>query len=174
VAAALLVLTGCSTNNDPSSAAAAAEQIGNMEAPLRGVGSAATGLVIVVDRSTGVTLTLNAANLMQGNYRLAFHENPNCKSPNGSSAGPVWAPPGLAKPPGELIPAAYAGQRGEIYVSVFLPGVHIDREPSLRGRSVVLHRGEYVDSPLPGSSNNFMACGVFDNLQPSFLESIVK
>jgi Cu/Zn superoxide dismutase len=57
---------------------------------------------------------------------------------------------------------------------VRIPGVHIDREPSLRGRSIVLHRGNFVDSPLPGSSNNYIACGVFENLTPGFLQRMVQ
>jgi Cu/Zn superoxide dismutase len=173
-AVALLSLAGCSSNNDPSSAAAATERYGNLEAPLRPVGSAVSGRVIVVDNASGITLTLNAANLMQGNYRLAFHANPNCKSPNGTSAGPVWGPPGHEKLPGELIPIAYSGMHGEINLSVRIPGVHVDGEPSIRGRSVVLHRGEFVDSPAPGVPNNYVACGVFENLQPSFLDNFAK
>jgi hypothetical protein len=105
-AAAAALLTACAT--EPSSPAAA-DQVGNLEAPLRGVGSAATGKVIVVDNGKGVTLTLDAANLMQGSYRLAFHANPNCNSPWGESAGPVWGPSDAANAPGTLIPVAYAG-----------------------------------------------------------------
>ena len=172
VALAAALLAACAGPN-PSSPAAA-DQVGNMEARLRGVGSAATGRVVVVDNGPGVTLTLDAANLQQGNYRLAFHANPNCSSPNGESSGPVWAPPNSAGPPGELIPGIYVGQRESVSYSVRIPGVHIDREPSLRGRSIVLHRGNFVDEPLPGSSNNYIACGVFENLTPGFLQRIVQ
>mgnify|MGYP003694294969 CR=1 FL=1 len=64
--------------------------------------------------------------------------------------------------PGTLIPVAYAGIAGSISFSARIPGVHVDREPTLRGRSVVLHAGPYVDSPLPGTClNNYIACGVF-------------
>jgi Cu/Zn superoxide dismutase len=169
---ATLLLESCA-GPDPSSPAAA-DQVGNMEARLRGVGSAATGKVIVVDNGQGVTLTLDAANLQQGNYRLAFHANPNCSSPNGESSGPVWAPPNSAGPPGELIPGIYVGQREMVSFSAWIPGVHVDREPSLRGRSIVLHRGNFVDSPLPGSSNNYIACGVFENLTPGFMQQLIK
>ena len=171
-ALATLLLESCAGPN-PSSPAAA-DQVGNMEARLRGVGSAATGKVVVVDNGPGVTLTLDAANLQQGNYRLAFHAVPNCSSPNGESSGPVWAPPDSAKPPGELIPGLYVGMTEMISFSVRIPGVHIDREPSLRGRSVVLHRGNFVDSPLPGLPNNYIACGVFENLTPGPLQRMVQ
>jgi len=168
-AAAAALLTACATD---SSSPAAADQIGNMEAPLRGVGSAATGKVIVVDNGKGVTLTLDAANLVQGSYRLAFHANPNCSSPNGESAGPVWGPPNSASAPGELIPIAYAGIAGNISFSARIPGVHVDGQPTLRGRSVVLHAGPYVDSPLPNMPNNYIGCGVFEKLGPGLIERL--
>ena len=168
-AAAAALLTACATD---SSSPAAADQIGNMEAPLRGVGSAATGKVIVVDNGKGVTLTLDAANLVQGSYRLAFHANPNCNSPNGESAGPVWGPPNSASTPGELIPIAYAGIAGNISFSARIPGVHVDGQPTLRGRSVVLHAGPYVDSPLPNMPNNYIGCGVFEKLGPGLIERL--
>jgi Cu/Zn superoxide dismutase len=171
-ALAVLLLASCAGPN-PSSPAAA-DQVGNLEARLRGVGSAATGKVIVVDNGQGVTLTLDAANLQQGNYRLAFHASPNCSSPNGESSGPVWAPPDSAGPAGELIPGIYVGQREMVSFAARIPGVHVDREPSLRGRSIVLHRGNFVDSPLPGSPNNYIACGVFENLTPGPLQMLVR
>lgn len=157
-----------------SSSPAAADQIGNMEARLRGVGSAATGKVIVVDNDTGVTLTLDVVNLTQGTYRLAFHANPVCNSPNGESAGPVWGPANSSVAPGELIPVAYAGMAGNISFSVRIPGVHIDRQPSLRGHSIILHSGPFVDSPLPGLPNNYIACGAFENIGPGLLERLSR
>jgi Cu/Zn superoxide dismutase len=172
VAIAATLLAACA-GKDPSSPAAA-DQVGNMEARLRGIGSGATGKVIVVDNGKGVSLTLDVANLRQGTYRLAFHANPNCSSPTGESSGPVWGPPNSANAPGELIPVAYAGQEGGISYSVRIPGVYIDREPSLRGHSIVLHEGPFVDSPVPGSRNNYVACGVFENLGPGLLERLGK
>ena len=172
IALAAALLAACAGPN-PSSPAAA-DQVGNMEARLRGVGSAATGKVVVVDNSQGVTLTLDAANLQQGNYRLAFHAVPNCSSPNGESSGPVWAPPDSVRPAGELIPGLYVGQTEMISYAVRIPGVHIDREPSLRGRSIVLHRGNFVDSPLPGLPNNYIACGVFEDLTPGPLQRMMQ
>jgi Cu/Zn superoxide dismutase len=167
---AALLLASCA-GRDPSSPAAA-DQVGNLEARLRGIGSAATGSVIVVDNGKGVTLTLDGANLRQGTYRLAFHANPNCNSPKGEAAGPVWGPADSASPPGELIPVIYVGQGDAVSFSVRVPGVHVDRQPSLRGRSVVLHAGPFVDSPLPGSSNNYIACGVFGDLTPGLLQRL--
>jgi Cu/Zn superoxide dismutase len=166
------LLVACA-GSSPSSPAAA-DQVGNLEARLRGVDSAASGLVVVVDNPDGVTLTLDITNLRQGVYRLAFHANPNCNSLRSESAGPVWGPPESTRPPGELIPTAYAGQVGQISFSVRVPGVHIDREPSLRGRSIVLHEGPFVDSPLPGLPNNYMACGVFEKLRPGLLDLMDK
>jgi Cu/Zn superoxide dismutase len=169
---ALFLLAGCA--GPDSSSPAAKDQIGNLVAPLRGVGSGATGKVIVVDNGTGVTLTLDVANLRQGVYRLALHANPVCNSPRGESAGPVWGPPDSKVAPGELIPVAYAGQEGGISFSARIPGVHIDSEPTLRGRSIVLHAGPFVDSPLPGLPNNYIACGVFENIGPGFFDRLGK
>ena len=172
---ATLLLLGCSSGKDPSSAAAEKERIGTLVAPMRGVGSAATGKVVAVDNGDGVTLTLNAANLIQGTYRLAFHQDPHCTAARNSIAtGPVWGPPGSAKPPGELFPIANAGMAGETYQSVRIAGVHVDREPSLRGRSIVLHWGSTVDTPFPGMPNNYIACGVFKDYEPGFLESAIQ
>ena len=77
---------------DPSSPAAA-DQVGNLEARLRGVGSSATGKVIVVDNGPGVTLTLDVANLTQGQL------SPGVPCQSGlqfaaaaNAAGPVWGP----------------------------------------------------------------------------------
>jgi len=173
-ALALLWLSGCSTNNDPSSAAAAAERRGNLQAPLQGVGSAVSGRVVVVDKGDGITLTLVASNLLQGNYRLAFHENPKCDTRIGTTAGPVWGPANSAKLPGELIPTVYVGMAGVVNLSVHISGVHVDGEPSISRHSIVLHRGEFVDTPLPNLPNNYIACGVFENLQPSFLDDFAK
>ena len=173
-ALALLPLAGCSTNNDPSSAAAAAERAGNLQAPLRGVGSAVSGRVVVVDKGDGITLTLVASNLLQGNYRLAFHENPKCDTRLGTTAGPVWGPANSAKLPGELMPTVYVGMAGVVNLSVHVSGVHVDGEPSIRRHSIVLHRGEFADTPLPNLPNNYIACGVFENLGPSFLDDFAK
>jgi len=169
---AAILATACA-GPDPSSPAAA-DQVGNMEARLRGVGSSATGKVIVVDNGKGVTLTLNAANLRQGTYRLAFHANPICNSANGESSGPVWGPPDSANAPSELIPVIYVGMGSDISFAARIPGVYIDRQPSLRGRSIVLHEGPFVDSPLPGSRNNYIACGVFDNIAPGLIEQLTR
>jgi len=173
IAALAATLLAACAGQDPSSPAAA-DQVGNMEARLRGVGSAATGKVIVVDNGKGVTLTLNAANLKQGTYRLAFHANPNCNSLSGESSGPVWGPPDSATAPAELIPVVYVGMGSDVAFSARIPGVHIDRQPSLRGRSIVLHAGPFVDSPLPGSPNNYIACGVFDSLSPGLIEQLTR
>ena len=61
-----------------------------------------------------------------------------------------------------------------VQFSARIPGVHVDREPSLRGRSVVLHEGPFVDSPLPGMPNNYIACGVFGDLTPGLLQGLTK
>ena len=66
------------------------------------------------------------------------------------------------------------GGGGSISFSARIPGVHVDREPTLRGRSIVLHAGPYVDSPLRACPNNYIACGVFEKLGPGLVERLTR
>src|SRR3982750_2619288 len=68
-----------------------------LEARLRSLGSAVTGKVRGIDRNDGVGVLVSLANMPAGQYRIAFHEVPNCSSPNGFSVGPAWAPAGAAR-----------------------------------------------------------------------------
>ena len=46
-----------------------------------------------------------------------------------------------------------------------IPGVHVDREPtSARPQHRAAREAISSTSPLPGSSNNYIACGVFENV----------
>lgn len=160
-AIALALLTSCASTKGDAGAQSA--RVGGLVANLRSSSSAVTGSVRAYEYRDGVQVQLAVYNLYPGQYRIAFHETPNCRSPNLFSAGPPWAPPGAAKPAADLLPGFLANNDGSQtgYV-VYVPGVHVDREPSLRNRSVVIHWGTSVGEAFPGQPNNRMACGVFE------------
>jgi Cu/Zn superoxide dismutase len=166
-AIAIASLAACSSSrSDPEALRA---RVGGLVANLRSPSSAVTGSVRVFDARDGVQVQLAVNNLYPGQYRIAFHETPNCRSPNLFSAGPPWAPPGAAKPAGDLMPGFLANNEGsESGYVAYVPGVHVDREPSLRGRSVVIHWGTSVNAAFPGQPNNRMACGVLEWSEAAF------
>lgn len=130
-------------------------------ASLRGLASAVSGKVRVFDRGDGITVLVSGANLPFGEYRVAFHENGNCSSPNGFSAGPAWAPVGRS--PATLIPPLN-NPDGNAEASVYVAGVHTTGENGLAGRSVMLYWGA-ITPVQPGVRNNVIACGVFEPAQ---------
>lgn len=158
----LVVLGACGTANVDL------QSVPGLEARLRGVGSATSGMVKVVDRGDGVTLTLNLTNLPPGNYRLAFHDKGNCSSPNLFSAGPAWAPASAQKSANELIPGVAVGSDGDAVFTTHVRGLRADGKDDLRGRTVVLHAGDTIDIAVPGQRNNRVACGVLDSIKPLF------
>ena len=135
-------------------------------APLRGLGAAVSGKVRVIDRGDGITLLISAINMPIGEYRVAFHQNGNCSSPNGFSAGPAWAPPGLS--PTTLVPSFMtAGSLdGNAERSAYIKGVHTTGANGLAGRSVVLYAGSAIPEIRPGEPSSAFACGVFEPAQP--------
>jgi Cu/Zn superoxide dismutase len=164
---ALASLASCSSGRSDSEALR--DRVGGLVANLRSPTSAATGSVRVYESRDGVQVQLAINNLYPGQYRIAFHETPNCRSPNLFSAGRPWAPPGASKPAADFLPGFLANMDGGQYsYIVYVPGVHTDREPSLRGRSVVIHWGTSVDEAFPGQPNNRIACGVFEWSESAF------
>jgi len=161
-----LLLAACGTTKQAANVDL--ESVPGLEARMRGVGSAAIGLVRVVGRADGFTLTLNFGNLPPGSYRLAFHDKGNCSSPNLYSAGPAWAPPGSQKPGQELIPGFAVGSDGDVVFTTYIRGVQADGKNDLRGRTVVLHAGDTIGAAVPGQRNNRVACGVLDSIKPIF------
>ncbi len=133
-----------------------------MVAQLRSSATAATGVVHVYSYRDGISLQLAIDNLLPGPYRIAFHENANCRSPNLFSAGKPWAPPSFTKPAIDLLPGFTANAEGnENGYTVYVPGVYIDKEPSIAKRSIVVHWGNIPSEAIPGQPNNRVACGVF-------------
>lgn len=122
-------------------------------------GSAAKGFIIVRRRADGVTVIVNLNDVGPGIYRVVFHATGNCKSPNGFSAGPPWAPPGR-----EI--EAYNGAMnvdGLLNMSIPIAGIPVDPPDGIYGRSIVIHQGLYgsLDTE-PGVRNNRIACVVLN------------
>jgi len=129
-------------------------------ANLRGLGSAVSGKVRVVDRGDGITVLVSAVNLPPGGYSIAFHANGNCSSPNGFSAGPiVWPTDKGARE--RTIPMFTNSLEGNTESQMHVAGVHTTGENGLAGRSVIVYGGLIADAQ-PGVANNRYACGVFE------------
>jgi Cu/Zn superoxide dismutase len=174
VAAVLAILIcGCTysggsarlTHGDSDDAQPKASPNAGLTATMRPVGSAVAGKVRVIDRGDGVSVMLSTNNLFQGGvYRMAFHRDGNCTSPNAFSAGPAWAPPGMN--PATLIPTFLQRIDGSAEVEVHVSGVHTQGENGLAGRSIVLYAGDTIPEIKPGMPNNALACGVFEPVRP--------
>ena len=168
----LLVATlvaACSTSSrgtavTPSSAPRNTSEYGE-QAALRAIGgSAVFGKVRVIDRSDGATVLVSAINIPPGGFRIAFHENPNCTSPNGFSAGPAWAPAG--KDPTELMPIQHVNSEGRAETEIRVAALHSIGVDGVAGRSVVMYAGSKVTDARPGVPNERIACGVFEPAHP--------
>jgi len=168
VLATALLLSACSstsTSLDPrtwfakdSTPAPKVREEPGVDARLKDMGSGVSGTVYV--RESGDLLVVRV--VMQtdraGTYRVVFHANPNCSSPNAFSAGAPWSPPGASAPPGRLVPAAYAGTDGNVNLVARIRGV---RMGDLEKRSVLVYHGDDTTPPRPDVPNNVVACGVF-------------
>jgi len=161
---ALGAVTGCATSQDSwlSFGGASGTTLPGLVAELRGLGSATRGKVRVIDRKDGVQIMVSGSNLPPNQYRVSFNRDGNCSSPNGFSAGPPWAPPGMD--PYELIPLFW-NPDGNAEGSAFVRGVHTTGENGVAGRSVVIYWGSKVTDAYPDVPNNRAACGVFEPAQ---------
>jgi Cu/Zn superoxide dismutase len=166
--AGMTLLAGCQASKDVGDSIFGRGP--GLEAALRPSGSAAKGTVRMFDYRDGVTLQLSLYNVPVGTYRIALHENGNCRSPNLFSAGPAWAPPGAGKSPADLLPEFVTNTEGDVPTyTAFIRGARADDGPgSLRGRSVVIHFGPKIADAFPGQPNNRMACGVLEPITSPF------
>jgi Cu/Zn superoxide dismutase len=166
--AIVCALAGCRTAPPSLSTAELDAQRGRsagLVANLRGLGSAVSGKVRVLDRGDGVTVLVSAVNLPPGGYSIAFHENGNCSSPNGYSAGPIMWPKGNSE--ARSIPMFTNSLEGNSESESHVSGVHTTGENGLAGRSVIIYGGLVADAQ-PGVPNNRYACGVFEPTQLLF------
>lgn len=130
-------------------------------APLRAIGgSAIFGKIRVVDRGEGASILVSMMNVPPGDYRIAFHETPNCTSPNGFSAGPAWAPAG--KDPRTFVPVQSVNTEDRVELSLRVPSLRAAGPNGVAGHSVVVYAGQKVTEARPGVPNERMACGVFE------------
>lgn len=103
-----------------------------------------------------VMVTLDQAD--PGPYRIVLHDNANCSSPNGFSAGAPWSPPGAREAPTRLIPELNANNSGA-QLTARLRGVKMGTD--ILKRSVLVYQGSTVVPPRPDVPNNVIACGTF-------------
>jgi Cu/Zn superoxide dismutase len=135
------------------------------EADLRPIGgSAVFGDIRVLDRGDGVVVLMSLMNVPMGNFRIAFHADPNCSSPNGFSAGPAWAPAG--RRPEDLVPAQLANSEDRVEATVRVRGLHANGPDGVAGRSVVVYAGSKIEPIRPDVRNDAIACGVFHPATP--------
>ena len=148
-------LVGCRSSGEMESLAPGGGS--NVEAKLVATGgSAVTGAAVLRAYDWGVMMTVNFTNIGAGVYRVAVHANGNCGSPNGFSAGPPWAPPGVA-----VASDAYSKNDDTGALVVRLPGYRVSGPDGVMGRSVVIHAGALGSlDAVPGVPNNRIACGV--------------
>jgi Cu-Zn family superoxide dismutase len=119
-------------------------------------GSAVNGAAVLRAFDWGVVMTVSFTNIGAGAYRVIVHANGNCSSPNGFSAGPPWAPPGVSVASETFLKNDDAGA-----LVVRLPGYRVEGPNGVMGRSVVVHVGAMGSlDAQPGVPNNRIACGV--------------
>lgn len=169
VAGCAMHLGGGSPSTPAPSAAAARDADTGQLATLRAIGgSALSGKVRVIDRGDGAAVFLSLTNLPSGAYRIAFHETPNCSSPNGFSAGPVWAPASTARQPQAFVPTQYSNTEAIVEYELRLAGLRATGANGVAGRSVVLYAGRVVTPIVPDVPNAAIACGVFEPTRTLF------
>ena len=166
---AAFVAAACSTSpaSDSTKGNDTAKKVEmGQQATLRAIGgSAVQGKVRVIDRGDGAVVLLSMMSL-HGPYRVAFHERPNCTSPNGFSAGRAWAPPAAAKRAEDLVPILYANSENRVESEVRIPKLHAAGADGVAGRSVVIYAGSDVPEIKPDVPNSAIACGVFEAAEP--------
>ena len=161
-----VLATACSTARGGGETAAKPPP-GTMDqvAVLRGIGgSAVFGKIRVIDRGDRAAVLVSMMNVPPGDYRVAFHEVPNCTSPNGFSAGPAWAPAG--RKPDDLTPVEHVNSENHVEVEFRVAGLRASGPDGVAGRSVVVHAGRGIGDARAGVPNERIACGVFEPVRP--------
>ena len=133
-------------------------------------GSSLTGATVLSAYDGGVRMQVNFNGGAPGQYRVMIHATGNCSSPNGFSAGPPWAPPGVPLRE-EGFPILKNDDSAAFVVR--LPGYRIDGPDGVLGRSVVVHDGALGSlAAEPGVPNKRIACGVIGPASPGLLEML--
>jgi len=140
--------------------AAVVREVPGAEARLRGIGSAASGMVRVRETADYLLVQIELGGVGPGTYRAVFHETANCSSPNAFSAGAPWSSPGTRTGASQLIPLMNANIEGRAELVARLRGVKMG-DGGMLNRSVLVYAGTTVEPLRPGVPNNVVACGVF-------------
>jgi Cu-Zn family superoxide dismutase len=158
VAIGAAALAACETTKDPA-APKATKEVTVAEARFRPIGgSSLTGAAMLQASDGGVQLKVNFNGRGPGRYRVMIHETGNCSSPNGYSAGPPWAPPGVP-----LAEEGYPILKNDDSASsvVRLAGYKLTGPDGVVGRSVVVHEGgQGTIVAKPDVPNDRIGCGV--------------
>ncbi|HVE50980.1 MAG TPA: superoxide dismutase family protein [Casimicrobiaceae bacterium] len=149
-------------SRDTAASGAAPRELPGVEARLKPIGSALNGVVRARESGDLLIVRVELSNLPQGMYRVVFHANGNCSSPNGFSAGEQWLPPGAKGSPARLVPEIYTNSAGDAIVTARLRGVRLGGEGGLEKRGVLVYEGANTDPPRPNVPNGVVACGVFE------------
>jgi hypothetical protein len=166
--ALMSVVSACSTQSwDPrrwfsrdETPKPATREVPGVEARLRGIGSAANGMVRVRESGELLIVYVELGGVKPGTYRVVFHENGNCSSPSGFSAGAPWSAPGSREPATQLVPIFNANTEGRGELVARLRGVRMG-EGGMLNRGVLVYEGVTAVPPKPDIPNNVVACGAF-------------
>jgi len=135
-------------------------------ARLRSIGgSSATGSVSVEQRGDVFVLLVQISNVPPGTYALELHENGNCSSPNGFSAGRAWTPSGAKVAAAHFLPDFTANSEGNATMTARVRGARAD---GVLGRSVLIYAGGKIEPIRADVPNNAVACGVFEPAKALF------
>jgi Cu-Zn family superoxide dismutase len=153
------LLAACGSTGDAGAPKAAKAEVTVAEARfLPTGGSSLTGAAMLGAYDGGVQMRVNFNGRGPGRYRVMIHANGNCSSPNGFSAGPPWAPPGV--PLAEEGFPILKNDDSASYV-VRLAGYRLTGPDGVVGRSVVVHEGGtgtiVAKADVP---NDRIGCGV--------------
>jgi Cu-Zn family superoxide dismutase len=171
----LTALAGC--GGSPAEQAATPEA----EAPAAGLtatatlastsGSSVTGTVTFTQQAEGVLVFAMISGLAPGPHGFHIHENGDCSSPDGSSAGAHFNPAGMSHG-GLDTGERHAGDMGNIVADQtssanyeqIVTGITLEAGPnSIVGRSVVVHADpDDMSSQPAGNAGARLACGVIE------------
>jgi len=172
----LLLASACSTSQswDPrrwfskdDTSKPAVREVPGVEARLKGIGSAATGAVRVRESGELMIVQVELFGVTSGPYRVVFHENGNCSSPNGFSAGAPWSAPGSRVSATQLVPVINTDSEGRGELVARLRGIRMG-EGGMVNRGVLVYEGTAAEPPKPNTPNNVAACGAFVKMTSLF------
>ncbi len=153
------LLAACGSTGDAGTPKAPKAEVTVAEARFLPIGgSSLTGAAMLGAYDGGVQMRVNFNGRGPGRYRVMIHANGNCSSPNGFSAGPPWAPPGV--PLAEEGFPILKNDDSASYV-VRLAGYRLTGPDGVVGRSVVVHEGGMgTIVAKPDVPNDRIGCGV--------------